>query len=138
MRQLFQIKQVGSVTEYVGKFSELIDQLRAYDSQIDLVYHTMRFIDGLREDVKSTVLVQRPRNVDAACALSLLQDEVVKPCTKKEYKRPDSRDMFKHPSRGPLLLPAPPIDLKTLNPMNADERKVVEAGKSFMDKLLAL
>lgn len=36
----------------------------------------MKFIDGLRDDIKSVKLVQRPSNLDNACALALLQEEV--------------------------------------------------------------
>jgi hypothetical protein len=34
----------------------------------------MRFIDGLRDDIKSIIIVQRPVNLDTACYLALLQE----------------------------------------------------------------
>jgi hypothetical protein len=51
LRQLFNIKQHGSVSEYVEQFSGLVDQLTAYGHSIDPLYFTMRFIDGLKFDI---------------------------------------------------------------------------------------
>jgi hypothetical protein len=39
----------------------------------------MRFIDGLRPDIKSMVLLQRPKTLDTAATLALLQEEVTTP-----------------------------------------------------------
>jgi uncharacterized protein YoxC len=50
VRQLFHIKQSGSVANYLEEFAQLVDQLAAYTSTIDPLYYTLRFIDGLRED----------------------------------------------------------------------------------------
>jgi hypothetical protein len=61
IRQLYRIKQSGSVPEYVDQFCELIDQLKAYSKDTNPLYYTTRFIDGLKDDIKSVVLVQRPR-----------------------------------------------------------------------------
>jgi hypothetical protein len=36
----------------------------------------MRFIDGLRDDLKAVVLIQPPTNLDTAIVLAQLQDEV--------------------------------------------------------------
>ena len=47
-----------------------------YEHTTDPLYYIMKFIDGLRDDIKSVKLVQRPSNLDNACALALLQEEV--------------------------------------------------------------
>lgn len=47
VRQLFHIKQTGSVTDYVEEFAELVDQLSAYTSTTDPLYYTLTFIDEL-------------------------------------------------------------------------------------------
>jgi hypothetical protein len=73
IRQLFHIKQSGSVQEYIDQFSELADQLLAYEhSASHNRYYTARFVDGLKDDIKSVVLVQRPYDLDTACCLALL------------------------------------------------------------------
>jgi hypothetical protein len=76
IRKLFHIKQTSTVQDYVDCFSELVDLLVAYEHNTDPLYYTMRFIDGLRDDIKSIILVQRRSNLDTACAsLALLQEE---------------------------------------------------------------
>jgi hypothetical protein len=63
------------VQDCVDHFSELIDLLVTYEHTTDPLYYTMKFIDGLRDDIKSVILVQRPGDLDTACALALLQEE---------------------------------------------------------------
>jgi hypothetical protein len=64
------------VQEYIDQFSELIDQLIAYDhSASNNRYYTTHFVDGLKDDIKSVVLVQCTGNLDTACFLALLQEE---------------------------------------------------------------
>jgi hypothetical protein len=72
IRQLFHIKQTSSVQEYIDRFSELFDQLLAYGHSSDYRYYTARFIDGLKEEIKSVVLVQCPSDLNSACTLALL------------------------------------------------------------------
>jgi len=76
IRQLFHIKQSGTVSEYVHQFCSLVDQLASYESKTDPLYYTLRFIDGLNDELKSSVLVQRPKDLDTACVLARLQEEV--------------------------------------------------------------
>jgi hypothetical protein len=38
IRQLFHIKQIGTVQEYINKFSELVDQLVSYEHSSDFRY----------------------------------------------------------------------------------------------------
>jgi hypothetical protein len=40
------------------------------------LYYTNKFVDDLKDGVKSIVLVQRPRDVDTASVLAQLQEEV--------------------------------------------------------------
>jgi hypothetical protein len=48
---------LGLVQEYIDKFSELVDQLVAYEHRSDHRYFATRFVDGLKHDIKSIVLV---------------------------------------------------------------------------------
>lgn len=72
IRQPFHIRQTGSVPDYVEQFSSLVHELASYESRTDPLYYTMRFVDGLKHDTKSIVMVQRPTNLDTACALALV------------------------------------------------------------------
>jgi hypothetical protein len=107
LRQLFNIYQKTTVSAYVTKFSELVDQLKSYSPTNDSLYFTMRFIDGLKPEIKAVVLVQRPQIFDTACSLALLQEEVPVPkpaCVADWY----AAYKLALPARVPLSLPLPP------------------------------
>jgi hypothetical protein len=97
IRQLFHIKQTSSVQEYIDRFSELVDQLLAYDHSSDYRYYIVRFVDGLKDDVKSVVLVQRPLDLNYVCTLTLLQEEAYA-SRRREFKKPDYLFKSKLPS----------------------------------------
>jgi hypothetical protein len=77
IRKLSHIHQITSVTAYVDQFFALVDQVTAYEYEANLLYYSTHFVDGLREDIKAMVMIQRPSTFDAACALALVQEEVV-------------------------------------------------------------
>src|SRR6185437_5464689 len=104
------------------QFSTLVDQLDAYSSPQDPLYFTLRFIDGLRDDIKSVVLVQRPQDLDTACALASLQEEVGDSSCRRGFRRSDSSSSFKPQLRGALPLPAPPPRDRPSPAMTKDDR----------------
>jgi hypothetical protein len=76
IRQLLYIKQSGSIQEYIDQFSELIDQLLAYEhSASNNRYYIAHFVDGLKDDIKYVVHVQCPCDLDTAWCLALLHEE---------------------------------------------------------------
>ncbi|CAN6333957.1 unnamed protein product [Urochloa humidicola] len=136
LRQLFRIKQTGSVAEYIEEFSSIVDQLDAYDLVSDPLYFTTRFVEGLRDDIRSVVLVQRPSELDSACTIALLQEEVADPPRRKEFKKWDGSSS-RPPPRGPLPLLIPP---RLDKPVSAppDDKRAVDSGKTPVDKFANL
>ncbi|CAO2151592.1 unnamed protein product [Urochloa humidicola] len=106
VRQLFHIKQTTTVADYVDRFSSLIDQLSAYEHNPDPLHYTMRFIDGLTEEFRGPVLIQRPSDLDTAFVIAKLQEEVSVPTVQKEFKR--SVYSYSHKQDNPVSLPLPP------------------------------
>ena len=106
IKQWFHIKQLNSVTEYVEAFDALMHKLLAYDNTLLPVYFVMSFVEGLKPEIRSVVLVQWPTVLDAACALAIFQEEALE-CTKKgEYKSPG---YSKIGQKGGVPLPLPPV-----------------------------
>jgi hypothetical protein len=141
LRQLFNIRQTASVQEYVDTFVDLIEQLSAYTPYPDTLSYTTRFIDGLRDDIRSVILVQRPSDLDSACTLALLQEEAVEPARRKEVKRTDPVHFPRTlPGRGTMPLPprpalgAPAADDKR----PTDDRRTAPRRSSVDDKLQSL
>jgi hypothetical protein len=129
IRQLFHIKQLGSVSEYVEQFSTPVDQLVAYESDANPLYYAMWFVDGVKEDIRKVVMIQRPGSLDSACALALVQEEANESTKKKEYIRfePSAyRGSYKSVSN----LAGPPKFDKYDDKKNLDQQKL----ESFEDK----
>jgi hypothetical protein len=130
IRQLFHIKQSGSVQEYIDQFIELIDQLIAYESTVDQCYYTTHFVDGLKDEIKSVILVQLPINLDTACSLALLQEEV-DVARRREHRRPEPLYRFNSwAAPVPLPLPPPPPKLdKSLDGAAVHEKPSSKSNK---------
>ncbi|WVZ50251.1 LOW QUALITY PROTEIN: hypothetical protein U9M48_001525 [Paspalum notatum var. saurae] len=85
----------------------ILDRLTAYKCHTDPLHYTMRFIEGLRPELKAAVLMQQPSDLDTAYILSQLQEEVTG-ASCKDSRRPDAYSNFKPVGRGPYPLPLPP------------------------------
>jgi len=109
IRQLFHIKQTGQVQEYADKFTSIVDGLIAYGKNTDPIYYAMKFVDGLRDDIRTVVHMQRPSTLDTAVVLALLQEEMLDTSRKKELRRPDQMQWGRLPPRAPPPLPTPPV-----------------------------
>jgi hypothetical protein len=107
--QFYHIRQTTSVTEYVERFDQLLHQLLAHENQLTPTMITTRFVDGLKDEVKAVVIIQRPKDLDTTCALGLLQ-EVLSNMGKREFKRFESVSFARLPSRaGPMPLQLPQL-----------------------------
>jgi hypothetical protein len=62
-------------------------------------------VDGLKDEIKSVVLVQCPVNLDTACTLALLQEEEDSSRC-RDHRRPDSM-FWLRTAVGPTPLPPP-------------------------------
>ena len=58
IRKLFHLRQTSTVSDYVTRFTSLMDGLRSYSISVDPVYYTTHFIDCLCPDIKAVILVQ--------------------------------------------------------------------------------
>jgi hypothetical protein len=108
LRQLLHIRQTAGVQEYADHFTKLVDQLLAYGKNKDPLFYAMRFVDGLRDDIRSAVQMQRPPTVDTSMVLALLQEELVDPSRRRDGRRSEGQGYARLPPRGAVPLPLPP------------------------------
>jgi hypothetical protein len=109
--------------------------LAAYENKLDPLHYTMRFIDGLRDDLRAAVLIQRPSTLDIAFVLAQLQEEVAPPVKKWSYKKTD----YSLSSKSDTVVPTPPRADKSLTAAPADRRPAEGAtAKSTEDRWAAL
>ena len=69
---MFSIRQISTVQDYIDRFAGSIDQLVAYGRSTDPVLFAMRFVDGLKGEIRNAVHMQRPLTFDTASVLALL------------------------------------------------------------------
>jgi hypothetical protein len=90
LRQLFHLKQIGSVAEYIQEFNEVMHALKAHSTAWDPELFPSRFVDGLKDEIRVVVIVHQPKNLDAAVSLALLQEEALEIFKMKEPRRHDT------------------------------------------------
>ena len=115
IRQLFHIRQTGSVQEYADKFTSIVDGLIAYGKNIDPIYYAMKFVDGLRDEIRTVVHMQRPGTLDTIVVLALLQEEMLDSSRKKELRRYSSWVKFRAGRSVYCWILAAPIHLSVLH-----------------------
>jgi hypothetical protein len=81
------IHQTSTVQDYVDHFSELVDQLNAYDSSTNSLHYITSFMDGLYPDIRVVILVQCPVCLDTAYTLALLQEEASDHPRRRDFRR---------------------------------------------------
>jgi hypothetical protein len=100
MKQLDNLKQTSSVAEYHAKFEQLAHSIMLYNPNYDDTFFVVRFLGGLKDDIRAPIALHRPSTVDTASALALLQEEELEfrrryHSSKHDYKdpsKPSSRD----------------------------------------------
>lgn len=93
-RQLRKLKQTDSVSEYVEQFDKLRHQLLLYNPALDESFFVEEFIEGLKPELRTTVRLRLPEDLDTASLLALLQEEeleIVPKSSTKEYSKSFTR-----------------------------------------------
>ena len=107
IHQFYTVRQTTTVADYIEQFESSINNLSSYSDIIHPFYFLTRFVEGLRNDIRVVVLVQRPPDLDTACTLALLQEEVADGASNNSH-RPQDTSVCTGLS---LPLPPPPARL---------------------------
>lgn len=134
LRQLFHIRQSSSMSVYIDEFSQLVDQLNAYQRMSDPLYYTMKFVDGLRDDIKAVVMLQRPKDFDTAAVLAQLQEEAGEMVKKHDYRKASTGFLS---STSPFGLAVQSQqegskDYKSSYPMKPDDKKTLGSSTNSL------
>jgi hypothetical protein len=103
IRQFYHIYQTGSVSDYIEQFDVFLHQLLAHENHLTTTMVTARFVDGLKDDLKAVVITQRPADLDTACSLALLQNEVMSNTGRRDLRRPDINSFNRSPNKANTL-----------------------------------
>jgi len=130
-RKLFRICQTGTIEDYVQRFSELMDQISAYESRPDPIHYLTRFLDGLNPEVRVLVAIQQPRDLDTAYTLALLYEELgdgFTPVNIQHNPIHTPRRLTQHPQS----LPPPQPPAKWIS-KSVEEKRLAETSKNSQD-----
>lgn len=87
LRIVFHIRQSASISEYIEQFSDILHQLLVHDPSIAPSVITNSFVDGLKKEIRVVVMVHRPKELDTASSLALLQEEALMDSSVKDMKK---------------------------------------------------
>ncbi|CAM0872822.1 unnamed protein product [Alopecurus aequalis] len=77
LRALRELRQEGTVAEYRDRFEELMCHVMSYNHGMGMIFQVTMFIMGLQEEISGVLRLHRPKSVDDAAELALLQEEVL-------------------------------------------------------------
>lgn len=95
LRHLEALKQTSIVSEYQRRFDELAHGILLYNSAFDDTFLVTKFLGGLKEEIRSAILPHRPKDVDTASALALIQEEELENCKHRYSTKSNSVTSFK-------------------------------------------
>jgi hypothetical protein len=87
MRELLSIRQSSDVLEYASRFEQAKHRVLVHNNQIREVFFVQKFLDGLKYGIRKTIALHRPRTVDAALSLALMQEEILEASQRRQFPR---------------------------------------------------
>jgi hypothetical protein len=77
-------------------------QLLSYDNALTPLYFLTKFVDGLKEEIREAVMLQKPIDLDATCSVALLHEEILEGSKKTNYKKGEGTGLHRVFSRPTL------------------------------------
>jgi len=77
------------------EFEKLAHGLLLYNNSYDDTYFVTRFVAGLKDEIRKVIVLHRPKNVDTASALALLQEEELHKSRSKGFSKDSARTSFR-------------------------------------------
>ncbi|KAJ1275417.1 hypothetical protein BS78_05G134100 [Paspalum vaginatum] len=96
-RDQYQINM--SVADYHSKFEQLAHSIMLYNPSYDNVYLVTQFLSGLKEEIRASIALHRPKDLETASTLALLQEQELLRNKKNSAFRTEGREFSKFSSR---------------------------------------
>ena len=88
MQELLRIKQITDVQEYYDRFNLAMHRVLVHNNHLDDVFFVSKFLQGLNPDIWAAIVLHKPRTVDLALSLALMQVEVLETQGKSYTRSP--------------------------------------------------
>lgn len=97
--QLDALRQTGSVADYLDRFEQLSHGILLYNSSYDDTYFVVRFLGGLKEEIRAAIALHQPKDVQTASTLAILQEEEIENTKRRGLPYFEHRDSMKSAPR---------------------------------------
>jgi hypothetical protein len=99
--------------EYAARFEQAKHRVLVHNRNVDDVFFVQKFLDGLKYNISNAIALHKPRTVDVALSLALMQEGMLEASRRfssrtKEGSRFSSRSVIAHAPVG--VLGTPPAD----------------------------
>ena len=130
LRQFRTLRQSSTVHRYMLQFEELMHQLLAHNPSVDSVFFTTQFLEGLRHEIRASVVLHPPKDLDSAFSLASMQEELLDALPRREYRRQEA-PLPRAAARPLLAVGVPPVRAAAPGiPVVAEDRRGVEAANA--------
>jgi hypothetical protein len=89
MRHILAIRQIGSVADYIESLDDLRHQILLHDPSTSDVFFVSRFLEGLKDDIRSIIALHRPFDMDIVSSLAMMQEEENENGRRKSHTKHD-------------------------------------------------
>ncbi|KAK1608216.1 hypothetical protein QYE76_031889 [Lolium multiflorum] len=86
MTKTLEIRQTNDVASYHQEFELLMHQLLTHNSSLDDTFFVAKFLKGLKKEIRSAIILHKPRTFDAAITLALLQESRLHDARRPHYE----------------------------------------------------
>ncbi|KAL0376670.1 UNVERIFIED_CONTAM: hypothetical protein Scaly_0784600 [Sesamum calycinum] len=103
------LHQDTTVNAYLEKFEVLEAHMLIFNKNLDEAFFMMKFISGLKEEIKGYVATMKPTTLDQAIVLARKQESMVNAILRKtnqHQKTNQGKPIFKPPNKGPPYKPS--------------------------------
>lgn len=121
LNQFEQLKQSDSVQAYQEEFGKLAHGLLLYNNSYDETYFVTRFVAGLKDDIRRVIVLHRPKDVDTASTLALIQEGELNKIKSKGFIKEYQKTNFKSWTDKPKGNEADPAQQKGQKASNEDK-----------------
>jgi hypothetical protein len=96
MKDLLSIRQTTDVLEYADRFEQARHRVLVHNKEIDEVFFVQKFLDGLNFNIGNALQLHKPRTVDAALSLALMQEQLLEVAGRRYSSRTrDTRSQYR-------------------------------------------
>ncbi|CAO2189278.1 unnamed protein product [Urochloa humidicola] len=141
MRDLLAIKQTSDVLEYAERFEQAKHKVLLHNKDMGEVFFVQKFLDGLNFHISSAIALHRPRIVDSALSMAIMQEQILEVINKLRSPRPREHSRFSSrnqqqagssstaPATQGVLATAPSKDKQRLKPRWDDKLSALRAAR---------